>query len=234
MTDRRSELAANLAALEQRILAACRTAGRDRSELTLVAITKTFPASDVRLLAELGLRDVGENRDQDAAPKAAACADLSLRWHFVGQLQTNKARSVAGYADVVHSVDRLRLVGALDRAAADHGRTLTCLVQLDLDENRHPAGRGGAAPGQLAELAAAVEEAGSLVLGGVMSIAPLGADPDRAFARLAGLAAELRSSYPHATMVSAGMSGDLEAAVAHGATHLRVGTALLGSRPPLR
>lgn len=233
MTDRRAELAANLAALEQRIGAACRAAGRRRDELTLVAITKTFPASDVRLLADLGLRDVGENRDQDAAPKAAACADLPLRWHFVGQLQTNKARSVAGYADVVHSVDRLRLVGALDRAAAAHGRTLTCLVQLDLDERPHPAGRGGAAPGQLAELAAAVEKAGSLVLGGVMCIAPLGADPERAFARLAGLAAELRSSYPHATMVSAGMSGDLEAAVAHGATHLRVGTALLGSRPPL-
>ena len=117
--------------------------------------------------------------------------------------------------------------------AADHGRTLTCLVQLDLDEGPHPAGRGGAAPGQLPELAAAVEQAGSLVLGGVMCIAPLGADPDRAFARLARLAAELRSSYPQATMISAGMSGDLEAAVAHGATHLRVGTALLGSRPPL-
>lgn len=231
--ERRAELAARLAALEERITAACRAAGRDRAELTLVAVTKTFPASDVRLLAELGVRDIGENRDQEAAPKAAACADLPLRWHFVGQLQTNKAGSVAGYADVVHSVDRLRLVAALDRAAAARERRLTCLVQVDLDEGPH-AGRGGVADAAgLDAVADALARADHLDLGGVMAVAPLGTDPGPAFARLEQLARRLRSAYPQATVVSAGMSGDLEAAVAHGATHLRVGTALLGSRPPL-
>ena len=233
--DRRAQLAANLAALEERITAACRAAGRSRAEVTLVAVTKTFPASDVRLLAELGVREVGENRDQEAAPKAAACADLPVRWHFVGQLQTNKARSVAGYADVVHSVDRPRLVAALDRAAAERERPLTCLVQVDLDEGPH-AGRGGVPVADLdgiRALADAVARADHLVLGGVMAVAPLGGDPGPAFARLEQVAGALRAAYPRATVVSAGMSGDLEAAVGHGATHLRIGTALLGSRPPL-
>jgi len=234
---RRAEIAANRAALEQRIATACVVAGRSRDEITVIAVTKTFPASDVGHLAALGLRDIGENRHQDAAPKVAECAAAGidgLRWHFVGQLQTNKAGAVAAYADVVHAVDRLRLVQALERGAEQEGRVLTALVQVDLD----PAGRGdptrgGAVADEARHLAAAIEAAGSLRLGGLMAVAPRTGDPDEAFARLAGLASELRSTYPHARMVSAGMSADLEAAIAHGATHLRVGTALLGSRPPL-
>src|SRR3954470_9403856 len=117
MTDRKGELAANLAAVEQRIATACAAAGRERAEVTLIVVTKTYPASDVRILADLGVRHVAENRDQDAAPKAAECMDLPLVWHFVGQLQTNKVRSVLGYADIVQSVDRSRLVTALSKEA---------------------------------------------------------------------------------------------------------------------
>ena len=234
---RAAEIAANWAAVQQRIAAACATAGRSPDEVTVVAVTKTFPATDVGHLAALGLRDIGENRHQDAAPKVAACAAagvVGLRWHFVGQLQTNKAAPVSAYADVVHAVDRVRVVEALDRGAEEHGRVVTALVQVDLEvaPDRDP-GRGGARPEDLLRVAAAIDAAGSLLLGGLMAVAPRGGDPGEAFARLALLATELRTSYPEAVIVSAGMSGDLEAAVEHGATHLRVGTALLGSRPSL-
>ncbi|MER6816478.1 YggS family pyridoxal phosphate-dependent enzyme [Spirillospora sp. NPDC000708] len=225
--ERRAELAESLAEVRGRIAAACAAAGRDPAELTLIAVTKTFPASDVRLLAGLGLTEVGENRDQEARPKAAECADLPLTWHFVGRLQTNKARAVASYADVVHSVDRSRLVTALSDAAVRSGRTLRCLVQVSLDEAEH---RGGAAPADVPALAEAIAEAGGLELGGLMAVAPLGADPLPAFERLAAVAARLRRNHPDARIVSAGMSGDLEQAIACGATHLRIGTALLGGR----
>jgi pyridoxal phosphate enzyme (YggS family) len=232
VTDRRTELANSLLALRARIESGCNAADRDPAGVTLIAVTKTFPASDVRLLADLGITDVGENRDADASAKHAECADLGLRWHMVGQVQRNKARSVSTYADVVHSVDRPRLVTALGDAATAAGRVITALVQVNLDPTAD-AGRGGARPAEVAELAAAVEAKAGLRLGGLMAVAPLGEDPDVAFARLSAAAAELRRAYPHADMVSAGMSGDLEAALRHGATHLRVGTALLGDRPPL-
>ncbi|WP_026405838.1 YggS family pyridoxal phosphate-dependent enzyme [Actinomadura rifamycini] len=228
--ERRAELADALAAVRARVAAACAAAGRAEDEITLIAVTKTFPASDVRLLAGLGLTEVGENRDQEARPKAADCADLPLTWHFVGRLQTNKARAVAGYADVVHSVDRARLVRALSDAADRAGRTLRCLVQVSLDEAERREGRGGAAPGDVPGLADAIAEAPGLDLGGVMAVAPLGADPAPAFDRLAEVAAGVRRNHPGASIVSAGMSGDLEQAIACGATHLRIGTALLGGR----
>src|ERR1700754_2416859 len=147
MTDRRTELAENLATVEERIAAACAAAGRDRAEVTLIVVTKTYPASDVRILSELGVRHVAENRDQDAAPKAAECADLPLSWHFVGQLQTNKVRSVVSYADVVQSVDRPKLVVALSRQAVAAGREIGCLIQVALDAGEDGRGeRGGVAP----------------------------------------------------------------------------------------
>ncbi len=231
MTDRRTQLAQRLDELEQRIAAGCAAAGRERESVTLIAVTKTFPATDVRLLAGLGVTEVGENRDQEARPKHEACADLPLRWHLVGQLQRNKARSVAQYADVVHSVDREPLVAALSKAVVTVGRQLTALVQVDLAP-RAGSGRGGAAPEQVDQLAAVVAAAPGLLLGGLMAVAPQGEDPDAAFARLAAIASEVQRAHPRATMISAGMSGDLEAALRHGATHLRVGTALLGDRPP--
>jgi PLP dependent protein len=232
--DRRAEIAASLADVHRRIERACAAAGRSVDEVTLVAVTKTFPASDVLHLRALGVRDVGENRADEADDKEYECRSAGvtdLRWHFVGQLQTNKAGVVAQWCDVVHSVDRVKLVNALERASARAGRRLRALVQVDLSG---APGRGGAGPEDVPAVAEAVAAAEHLDLAGVMTVAPLGADPDDAFARLATVAEEVRATHPGADVVSAGMSSDLEAAVMHGATHLRVGTALLGSRPPLR
>ncbi|MFK4867568.1 YggS family pyridoxal phosphate-dependent enzyme [Streptomyces sp. CSMPJR101] len=238
MTDRKDELAENLAKVERRIAAACAAAGRSRDEVTLIVVTKTYPASDVRILAELGVRHVAENRDQDAAPKAADCSDLPLAWHFVGQLQTNKVRSVAGYADFVQSVDRARLVTALSKEAVRQERELGCLIQVALDAGESARGeRGGVAPGGVEELAGLVADAPGLRLAGLMTVAPLtGGYAGRqreAFERLMDLSTDLRRAHPAANMVSAGMSADLEEAVAAGATHVRVGTAVLGVRPRL-
>ena len=224
---RADELARNLAALEQRLSDACAAAGRPREDVLLVAVTKTRPASDVELLRDLGVREVGENRDQEAKAKAAAVE--GVRWHFVGALQTNKARSVATYADVVHSVDRPALVEALSAGAQRAGRELDVLLQVSLDGDPD---RGGAVPDDVPALADAAAAAPALRLAGVMAVAPLGADPDAAFASLAEVSDRLRGDHPDATAISAGMSGDLEPAIARGATHVRVGTALLGRRPP--
>jgi uncharacterized pyridoxal phosphate-containing UPF0001 family protein len=263
---RREELARNLAEVRSRIAAACAAAGRDAAEVALIAITKTRPAADVLLLHELGVTDFGENKDQEAAPKAAACAaaGVPIRWHFVGQLQTNKAPSVARYADVVHSVDRVRLAGALGAAARKagrgqgSGRELTCLVQVSLatadatgpaeaDPEADPddseadavetagSARGGVLMAEIKQVAEAIEAEPGLILGGVMAIAPLGVPPDLAFAPLRSCSLAVREVSPQATIISAGMSGDLEAAIGNGATHVRIGTALLGARrPPVR
>jgi hypothetical protein len=230
MSERRAELSERLAALRTRIAAAATAAGRDPGEVTLVAVTKTFPASDVRLLAGLGVRNVGENKDREAAPKAAGCADLagSLAWHFIGQLQTNKCASVVSYASYVHSVDRLHLVEVLGRRAATAGRVVTCLIQVSLDDD--PA-RGGALRRDVPALAGAVAAQQSLILGGIMAIAPLEMPAAQAFAVLPSVSAAVRTIRQEAAIISAGMTGDLEEAIAAGATHVRVGTALLGGRP---
>jgi pyridoxal phosphate enzyme (YggS family) len=238
MTDRKDELAANLAKVERRIADACAAAERARDEVTLIVVTKTYPASDVRILAELGVRHVAENRDQDAAPKAEACSDLPLTWHFVGQLQTNKVRSVVGYADFVQSVDRSKLVASLSKEAVRAGRELGCLIQVALDAGESGRGeRGGTGPGGIGELADLVAGAPGLRLDGLMTVAPLTGEyagrEQAAFERLMVLSTDLRRSHPAATMVSAGMSTDLEQAVAAGATHVRVGSAVLGVRPRL-
>jgi hypothetical protein len=230
---RGAELAANLAQLRARISAACRAAGRDAAEVTLVAVTKTFPAADVVRLARLGVTDIGESRDQEAAPKFAEVAGQGVwvRAHFVGRLQRNKARSVAGYADVVHSVDSVRLAAALGAAAGDRDRPLDVLVQVSLDGD---PSRGGAGADQVLQVAAAVVGTPPLRLRGVMAVAPLSWPPRVAYQRLVEVAGQLRAGHPDAVAISAGMSGDFEAAIACGATHLRIGSALLGNRPPLR
>lgn len=238
MTDRKTEIATNLAKVEERIAAACAGAGREREDVTLIVVTKTYPASDVRILSDLGVRHVAENRDQDAAPKAAACADLPLKWHFVGQLQTNKVRSVVGYADVVQSIDRSRLVAALSKEAVRAEREVGCLIQVALDAGASGRGeRGGIAPGGIEELADLVAGSPGLRLDGLMTVAPLTGEyagrEQAAFGRLMDLSTDLRRAHPAATMVSAGMSADLEQAVAAGATHVRVGSAVLGVRPRL-
>jgi pyridoxal phosphate enzyme (YggS family) len=236
---RTEELAANLTSVRARIDAAVSAAGRSAGSVTVVAITKTWPASDVRILAGLGVDHVGENRDQEARPKAAECADLSLTWHFVGQLQRNKAGSVAHYATIVESVDRVPLVAALDRAAGQVGRRIGVCLQVDLVEapdpvHTGPGRRGGARPDEVLDLAAEVAGAGNLDLLGVMAVAPLGVDPRGPFDRLAAVHERLLVEHPGATMRSAGMSGDLEEAVAAGATHVRLGSALLGHRKSLK
>ena len=227
---RREQVAANLATVCERIAGACARAGRSADEVTLTVVTKFFPASDVRLLADLGVRHVGENRHQEAEAKHAECADLGLTWHFIGGLQSNKAAAVGAYADVVESVDRAKLLKGLTKGAHEAGRTLDVLVQVSLDDDPG-AGRSGAAPEEVERLAEQVAAAEGLRLRGVMAVAPLDADPVPAFAKLADIAALVRRVDPAATWVSAGMSGDLEAAVESGATHVRIGSAVLGSRP---
>lgn len=227
---RREELRAALATVRARVQQACERAERDPSEVVLVVVTKTYPVDDVRRLAGLGVRDVGEARVAEGGEKAEACAALDLTWHAVGQVQTKKARALARWADVVHSVDRDRLATALGRGAELAGRELDVLVQVSLDG---APGRGGAPVPEVLPLAETISGTTGLRLRGVMAIAPLGADPAESFARLQRVAADVRAEHPGAQLISAGMSGDLEAAVAHGATHLRVGTAVLGSRPPL-
>ena len=239
MTARHTGIATALTAVRDRIARAADAADRDPAELTLIVVTKFFPVTDVRSLLELGVRDFGESRDQDASVKFAEVRDWApeARIHFIGQVQSNKAASVATYADVVHAIDRHRLVAALDRGAQQAGRALDVLVQVDLDErprDRADGLRGGASAAMAPDLATAVMTSTALTLRGVMAVAPLGVDAGPAFERLARVSAELRRTHPGASWISAGMSGDLEAAVAHGATHLRVGTAILGSRPPLR
>ena len=235
MTTRAEEIAANLGAVRARIEAACARAGRDVDDLTLTVVTKHFPASDIRVLHRLGVRHLGENRHQEAQQKAAETTDLDVTWHFVGSLQTNKAPAVASYADVVESVDRPRLVSALTRGAAGRQERLVCLVQVNLDlDGERLSGRGGAAPADVVALAEQVAASEGLTLRGVMAVAPRDADPRPAFDALVELAQRVRSVDPAATWVSAGMSGDLEAAVEAGATHLRIGSAVLGERPPIQ
>jgi pyridoxal phosphate enzyme (YggS family) len=228
---RTAELADNLHAVRQRVAAACEAARRPPA--TLIVVTKFFEAADVRRLASLGVTDVGENRDQEASAKHAECADLDMRWHFIGQLQTNKAKSVVRYADLVHTVDRAGLAMSLDRAAARLEKTQDVLIQVNLDPQVR-ADRGGVAPAELPPLIEQVLSSPSLRLRGVMGVAPLGEDPEPAFEALAEMAAQVRGQAPGADIVSAGMSSDLEVAVAHGATHLRIGTAVMGSRPTVR
>jgi PLP dependent protein len=231
---RRAELVTALAAVRSRIAAACAAAGRDPRAVTLVAITKTYPASDVATLVRLGVPDVGESRDQEAGAKVAATTALLAgveppTWHFVGRLQSRKCRSVASYAGVVHSLDRVELVGKLADGVADAGRTpLQVFIQVSLDDNPE---RGGVAIAEIPGLAAAASARPELRLRGVMAVPPLGADPEHEFGRLAEISRAMQERHPHADAISAGMSDDLEAAVRHGSTHVRVGSALLGRRP---
>lgn len=209
--------------VRRRIEDAATDAGRDPGDITTIVVTKFQPVELIRELAALGVSDFGESRHQEARAKAAELPDV--RWHFVGRLQTNKARQVARYAAAIHSVDRVELVDALAPTGA------SVFLQVRLGEGEGEA-RGGAAPDEVDALAGRAAEVGLPVLG-VMAVAPLGEDADRAFARLAEAGARVAARIRGATAVSAGMSGDFEAALRHGATHLRIGTAITGPRPPI-
>lgn len=237
MEERARELGHRLAALRERIAAACRAAGREPGSVTLLAVTKTVPAADVAMLLDLGLTAFGENRAQEAGAKVAEVAalrpDAAPRWHFVGGLQRNKARAVVRWADRIESVDSVRLADALDAAvtrewdAGGRSGPLPVLIQYSVDGDPK---RGGVPAAGLAALAAHVADRPGLRLSGLMSVAPLVGDPEAAFADIAAAAARLRADHPDAAALSAGMSGDLEIAIRHGSNEVRVGTALVGER----
>jgi len=237
---RRDELSGNLEQVRERIGAACQAAGRPADDVALIVVTKFFPPADIEALSRLGVTDIGENRDQEASAKIAALPPevrQRIQVHFIGQLQSKKAASLGAYVDTVHSIDREKLVQALDRAAAAAGRDMGVLIQVSLDSDADSdsssagQGRGGIPPDGVPGLAGSVAAAQHLTFRGLMAVAPLAVDPDEAFARLATVARGIRADHPGATWISAGMSADLEAAIANGATHLRVGSAILGSRP---
>lgn len=227
-----SELGDRLTDVDGRIADAAREAGRDPAELTRIVVTKFHPVSLIRELFELGVRDMGENRHQEAAAKASELADLDLAWHFVGQLQSNKAKAVRRYARAVHSVDRASLVGALSAPAGpdadETGSPLGVFLELNLTDD---PGRGGADPDDAPQLAELVLAEPSLRLLGVMAVAPLDGEPRAAFARVRGVSDRIRALSPGASAISTGMSADFADAIREGATHLRIGTAITGKRP---
>jgi pyridoxal phosphate enzyme (YggS family) len=222
-------LADRLASIDESIAREARAAGRDPNEITRIVVTKFHPVSLIEQLHELGVRAVGENRQQELAQKVPALSGLTdLQWHFIGQAQTNKAASIRRVADVVHSVDRVRIADALEKAASPDRALLDVLVQVNLTDD---PGRGGVAPIELEALAEHIQNLLSLRLRGIMAVAPLEQEPSRAFDAVAGYSARLRSIVPDATWISAGMTADFPEAIRAGATHLRIGTAITGSRP---
>ena len=224
------DLAARLAEVDAGIVDAARVAGRDPGAITRIVVTKFHPPEIVRELYEHGVRDVGENRQQELSEKSASVGVLDgLRWHFIGQAQTNKAKAIRAAASVVHSVDRIKIADALDAAAADGAPTLDVLLQVNLTDDPK---RGGVAPAELDRLAEHASGCRTLRLRGVMAVAPLDEEPARAFARLAEYSGRVRAIAPEATWISAGMTADYPEAIAAGATHLRIGSAITGPRPP--
>ncbi len=231
---RRDELELRLRTVQERIGSAAEASGRSRDDIVLVVVTKTWPTSDIRLLHGLGVRNIGENRHQDAEQKVAELADLSLCWHFIGQIQSNKAARIAAYADVVHSVDSVRVAERLGGGAEQDGRSIDCFVQVSLDTQAGRSGRGGVTDEQLDDVAGAVDDAPGLRLLGLMGVAPQQGDARSAYESLVRMSRRLTDHYPAATAISAGMSGDFPLAIRAGATHVRVGSAVLGERTALR
>ena len=219
--DRRSEITSNLEAVHDQISKAVASAGRSLDEITLIAVTKTFPASDVEILRDLGITHFGENRDSDAAPKASTVAGT---WHFQGQIQSNKLKSITTWANVIHSLDEIRHFEVIEKSAP-HPLDIFCQVSLDGSE-----GRGGVSEQKLYELAQAIEKSATHRLLGLMAVAPLGVDPSAAFSKLSAIHKAFMADFPKANKLSAGMSGDYKEAIAHGATHIRIGSSILGSR----
>lgn len=232
MSNRLANIQSNLEKINSRIAQACSRSKRNISEITLIAVTKTYPASDVDLLKQLGIENVGENKDQEASGKISQVKE-KFSWHFIGQLQSNKAKSVVTYAELVHSVDRLSLAKELQKSASAIAKKQKVLIQVDLDQSGPDPSRGGVWPADLAALAQFISQSENLELTGLMSVAPLGENPSEAFERLAQIRSDFLKNYPNAVILSAGMSEDLEAAIEHGATHLRIGSALLGERPKI-
>jgi len=226
-----SELGARYQGIVDRVAAAARASSRSPGEITLVVVTKNHPHQLVLDLMELGARDFGENRDQEAAPKArevAAKSDQTFNWHFIGQLQTNKVKSVLEYANFLHSLDRSSLLDELQKRTRERAVALKVFVQVNLTEDM---GRGGVRPQELSAFAERVLESPGLELVGLMGVGGLDIAPEAEFERLASLSQKVQELAPEANRLSMGMSGDFEAAISYGATHLRIGTAITGKRP---
>lgn len=223
MTERHNEISFALDEVTTRIQTAVKASHRDSSEVTLIAVTKTYPTSDVEILHDLGVRNFAENRDHEGREKSVQVDGV---WHFQGQIQSNKISSIAKWADFVHSVDNSRHVTLLAKALPVTKR-LSVFIQVCLD----PApGRGGVLPDLITPLAESVQQSPSLKLEGLMAVAPLGENPESAFSRLAQIHSDFRRQFPDSPSLSAGMSGDFEVAISYGATHLRIGSSILGSR----
>ena len=222
MINRRDEITRNLQEVKERISSAAKSAGRDPAEIQLIVVTKTFPISDIEILRELGESNFGENRDQEAGPKAEA---ISATWHFQGQIQSNKIKSICQWADVIHSISSEKEILKFAQSPRKH----QVFLQVSLDGQE---GRGGASQTDLTQLADLVNQSNNLELLGLMAVAPLGLEPIKAFADLAQINQGFASQYPNSKYLSAGMSGDFEAAIKYGATHVRVGSSILGSRSP--
>jgi pyridoxal phosphate enzyme (YggS family) len=222
MSDREAEIARNLQEVKERINAAAKSVNRDPAEINLIVVTKTFPISDIEILRELGESNFGENRDQEAGPKAEL---ISATWHFQGQIQSNKIKSICQWADVVHSISNEKEILKFGQSPRKH----QVFLQVSLDGQE---GRGGASPAELSQLADLVNERNNLDLLGLMAVAPLGIEPMKAFADLAQINQGFVGQYPNSKFLSAGMSGDFETAIKYGATHIRVGSSILGSRSP--
>jgi pyridoxal phosphate enzyme (YggS family) len=217
--------------VNERIAASCIAAGRSVSDVELVVVTKNHPAEVVAELYDLGHRHFGENRDQEAGPKGEALAAggrLDAKWHFVGQLQSNKVRTVLNYATCIHSIDRSSLVKELAKQLGNRELEIEGFIELNLTED--PA-RGGVEPGNLPQLAHSVMEIGRIKLLGVMAVAGLGVDPRIDFEKTLLASQELQKIAPEANQLSMGMSEDFELAIEMGATHIRVGSAITGPRP---
>ncbi len=228
---RRTELRDSWRRVSAQVATECIRHGRSPEDVTIIAVTKGHPMRDIEYLAEAGVTDIGESRDAEAHAKRTGIGSLPLRWHCIGQVQTNKAAKIVAWADVVHSVDRARVAQAL-AAAVPPGRQLDVLVQVNTDPQSPMPGpaRGGVSPADVADLLSVVDNLTRLRLAGLMTVAPLQTDATVGFKLVADLHRQLQASHPGAHMFSAGMSGDFSQAIAAGATHLRIGTAILGSR----
>ena len=225
MTARRIEIAENLAKVKERITKAADASKRDIGEITLIAVTKTFPVSDIEILYELGIRNFGENRDQEGSVKAPELPDDAI-WHFQGQIQSNKLKSIVNWADVVHSIDQFSHAQKLD----SFGRKKDIFIQVALDQSEN---RGGIQPSELLNFVESLTALSNLRILGLMAVAPLGEEPDSAFNRLSEISKNLLAIHPGMRAISAGMSNDFEAAISNGATHIRIGSQILGVRQPL-
>lgn len=227
---RQDELAKSLKSIREGIEKACRKVHRDPSEVTLIAVTKNFPSSDIRTLYELGVSDFGESKVQECSQKFDELSDVTATWHFIGNIQSNKIKELVRIADVIHSVDSAKHVDKINAQAADNEKVMTLLVQVNLDPD-FPNNRGGVGPDEIENLAERITALDNVRLGGLMFIASPLLVTEQAYESFSGVVNVFQTNHPNATWVSAGMSSDIEEAIAIGATHLRIGSKLLGNRP---